>query len=588
MEYTSETRICQNCKKDFVIEPDDFSFYEKIGVPAPTFCHLCRAQRRFAYRNERKLFRTKDAFTGQDIFSLYPPEAGRKMLSAAEWHGDSWDAGEYAREYDFSRNFFEQLFELDTDVPALNLNVSNMVRSEYCANATELKDCYLVFASQISENCMYCTVTDQSRDCIDDSHTNQSERCYECFWVLNCYRCKFTIMSVESGDLWFCRDCLGCNDCFGCTNLRKSSYCIFNKQYTKEDYFNELKKMNLGTHVGIESARIQARDFWHKQICKNHQGVKNVNSNGSYITNSKNVNDSFLIREGEDLKYCQDLQVPSTKDSMDVSMWGDKTELCYETSGSGSNAYNVKFAWDCWPNVRDCEYSMHLRSCSDCFGCVGLKKKQYCIFNKQYTKEEYFILKEKIIRQMNDMPFVDKAGRVYKYGEFFPIQFSPYGYNNTLVADYFPITESEAENQGYPWVELKRGEYEITKKAGDLPDSINDVSDDILKEVIECEKCGKAYRIMEAELSFLKRENLPLPTLCVPCRHDRRISDRLKIELYGRICMCAGANDDKNLYKNTVSHVHGDSHCKEVIKTGYAPSQSDIVYCEKCYQQEVV
>jgi hypothetical protein len=28
----SETRICQNCKKDFTIEPDDFGFYEKMKV----------------------------------------------------------------------------------------------------------------------------------------------------------------------------------------------------------------------------------------------------------------------------------------------------------------------------------------------------------------------------------------------------------------------------------------------------------------------------------------------------------------------------------------------------------------------------
>ena len=25
-----ETRVCQNCHKDFVIESDDFAFYEKI------------------------------------------------------------------------------------------------------------------------------------------------------------------------------------------------------------------------------------------------------------------------------------------------------------------------------------------------------------------------------------------------------------------------------------------------------------------------------------------------------------------------------------------------------------------------------
>jgi hypothetical protein len=32
-----ETKICQNCKKNFIIEPDDFGFYEKIKVPPPTF-----------------------------------------------------------------------------------------------------------------------------------------------------------------------------------------------------------------------------------------------------------------------------------------------------------------------------------------------------------------------------------------------------------------------------------------------------------------------------------------------------------------------------------------------------------------------
>jgi len=33
----SQTKICQNCKKEFIIEPEDFEFYEKIKVPTPTF-----------------------------------------------------------------------------------------------------------------------------------------------------------------------------------------------------------------------------------------------------------------------------------------------------------------------------------------------------------------------------------------------------------------------------------------------------------------------------------------------------------------------------------------------------------------------
>ena len=53
----SENRVCQNCKNDFVIELDDFGFYEKMKVPPPTFCPNCRAQRRFMWRNERSLYK---------------------------------------------------------------------------------------------------------------------------------------------------------------------------------------------------------------------------------------------------------------------------------------------------------------------------------------------------------------------------------------------------------------------------------------------------------------------------------------------------------------------------------------------------
>ena len=52
----SETKSCQNCQKDFTIEPDDFAFYEKMKVPAPTFCPECRLQRRLAWRNEKSFY----------------------------------------------------------------------------------------------------------------------------------------------------------------------------------------------------------------------------------------------------------------------------------------------------------------------------------------------------------------------------------------------------------------------------------------------------------------------------------------------------------------------------------------------------
>ncbi|MCC6323723.1 hypothetical protein IT400_02935, partial [Candidatus Nomurabacteria bacterium] len=53
MNNNTENRICQNCKSNFIVDIDDFSFYQKMKVPIPTWCPDCRMVRRLAFRNER-------------------------------------------------------------------------------------------------------------------------------------------------------------------------------------------------------------------------------------------------------------------------------------------------------------------------------------------------------------------------------------------------------------------------------------------------------------------------------------------------------------------------------------------------------
>ena len=85
-----ETKTCQNCKKDFTIEAEDFSFYEKIKVPPPTFCPECRLQRRLAWRNERSLYKRKCDAPGHEetIITMYPPELAIKVYDQKYWWGD--------------------------------------------------------------------------------------------------------------------------------------------------------------------------------------------------------------------------------------------------------------------------------------------------------------------------------------------------------------------------------------------------------------------------------------------------------------------------------------------------------------------
>jgi len=123
-----------------------------------------------------------------------------------------------------------------------------------------------------------------------------------------------------------------------------------------------------------------------------------------------------------------------------------------------------------------------------------------------------------------------------------------------------------------------------TIKPEQIPDDIKDVGDSILKEALVCVHCRKNYNIVQPELQFYKRENIPIPRLCPGCRYTRRINLRPPRKLWHRQCMC-----DYKVYENSTKHGHHpDDKCLNEFETAYSSEQPEIVYCEQCYQAEVV
>ncbi len=276
----------------------------------------------------------------------------------------------------------------------------------------------------------------------------------------------------------------------------------------------------------------------------------------------------------------------------------------YECHACGIGTQNVKFCLFTQEDAHDVEYSMVCSGASYLFGCVGVRKKQYCILNKQYTKDEYEKLRIRIIEQMNAMPYTDKAGRVYRYGEFFPVELSPVGYNESMAQEYFPLGKEETVSQGYKWRDTAARDYKVTKRPDELPDSIGEVPDTIGNEVIACahstsswqgtnggacnQLCTTAFRILPDELTFYRKLGVPLPRLCHNCRTFERLAQRTGLEIYPRACECAGAKSKNGIYANTTAHPHGMNPCSNQFETAYGPDRKEIVYCESCYQSEVV
>src|SRR3989344_1044812 len=230
---TIETKTCKNCQTQFIIESDDVAFYEKMDVPAPTWCPKCRMQRRMLFFNERTLFKGKCGLCDKEVITAHRPDAPHPVYCQPCWWSDAWDAAQYSRDYDFSRTFFEQFRELRDVVPLPSLNniYTSNVNSEYCNTCSYVKNCYLCFNSDFSEDCAYTCYLEKSKLCYDVDHAILSERCYDSMGLFKCYGVKYCADLMECVNVQFSRDLKNCSDCFGCINLRSKQYCIFNKQY---------------------------------------------------------------------------------------------------------------------------------------------------------------------------------------------------------------------------------------------------------------------------------------------------------------------------------------------------------------------
>ena len=559
-----QTKNCQNCKKDFVIDKEDFFYYEKIKVPVPTWCPTCRLKRRLSWQGYQILYKRKCDFTGEEVITTHHKDSPHKVYRQDIWWSDTWDPLQYGREIDWSRPFLEQYKELlrDVPLPSLYTGYSTMIRSDYCNAAAGCKDCYLCFRITDGENCAYLNMVSDVKGCIDCSYDRHNQVGYGDIITHSSYETFFCEDVVQSLNMWFCRSCVGCSDCVGCVNLTKKKYCIFNKQYSKEEYENIFKTYDFGSVKNLEEFKAKAYAFLLTQPRKNFNDRRSVNTTGEYVYNSKNVQDSYMVRKMENSRYCQFIKAGPVTDCYDYSLFGEKAELVYESCWVGLQVSNIKFSvWNYGGSFL--EYCFGCHSSNNLFGCVGIRNGEYCILNKKYSKEEYLELIEKIKKHMSDMPYVDTVGRTYPYGEMMPSELSPWAYNESSAMEWFVLDKETALKEGFAWRDPEAKDYQDATVV--LPEHIKDVPETILKEILKCTTCGKNYRLIKMELDFYRKYNLPIPRRCPLCRDRARTKMLNPIEIHDRECM----------------------KCGIPIKTSWAKGRPEIVYCASCYQNEV-
>ena len=558
---TIQTKTCKHCNSNFEITDKDLEFYDKFSpifnwkkyqIPTPTLCPDCRQQRRLSFRNERNLYKRKCDATGKNIISIYSPDKEIKVYEQSFWWSDNWNPLDYGIDFDFSKSFFEQFSNLLKKVPQQNVVWDNNENSSYCNLVADNKNCYLISESSNNEYCYYGYWLQKCKYCIDSGFMHECDYCYESENCYNCYNSSYLFNCKNCTDSFFMEDCIWCKKCLWCVNLVDKKYYIFNKKYESEAWKYEVEKLLRDREIKNKFLEFK------KTLPKKYSRILNsVNSIWDYIENSKNCYNCFHSHNAEDCRYWEHVW-RNAVNCMDVSTAWRDAEKIYESINCWISDYNINFSVQCWSGSHDLNYCANSFNLSNCFWCVWLRNKQYCILNKQYTKQEYDELVPKIIEHMQ---------KNWEWGEFFPSSISPFWYNETVAIEYFPLTKEEAESQWFNWSDYEPPKPNVEKiiPAEKLPENIKDIPDDILNWAIMCETTQKPFRIIKQELDFYRKHNLPIPRKHPDQRHLERMQLRNSRKLFDRKC-------DK---------------CWVDMKTTYSPDRPEIVYCEKCYNEVV-
>ncbi len=511
---------CGHCQKGFEITPTDYAFYQKLDIPAPTLCPDCRLERRLAFRNENHLYQASCGLCHQPMISVFKPDAPFPVYCVDCWWSDRWDPLSYGREIDWDRPFFEQFAELFAVVPKANLLQFQTENSPYNAYLAFGKNTYMSPGSYLTENCYYLRKSQDCKDCVNSIILNKCElvasstNCDTCYSSHHLFNCRASSFSS------YLQDCSGVQHGFMCCGIKNVNYCFKNKAYSEAEY-QEI--INRYSHKTEQELDLEFREFCTTIPKPAQIQVNSDDSTGDYLFhchNAKNCFDCFDVDTGKYLLECA-----GVTDSMDLTMHDKGIELCYELCSGGEKNYLTKFGF-CAVASPQSEYIISCFYLEHGFGCAQIHNRtQYCILNKQYTKDEYFELKTRLIQHMR---------QTKEYGEYFPMSLSPFNYSETIAADYLSSTNHSVQ-----------------------PKSVT------VSGARQCERCNKPYKIIDQERTLYHTIGVAEPTRCMDCRFQELRNRKNPRTLYHRDCM----------------------RCHRSVETTYAPDRPETVFCEDCYHQ---
>ncbi len=441
--------------------------------------------------------------TGVPLLSAIHPDTPIPVVTEEEWV--EMDATTFGQEIDLAQPVFDQLWGLVTRVPhnpTRNLNCTQSV----AVGTINANDCYCVSASYIVNRCLYGYAMLNGEDCIDSGNGMNVARSYQSGGSNDISDCQYVYESKGCLNSSFLFDCWNCEFCFGATNQRNKRFLFFNEQLDEAEYKKRLAEIDLSdasvanVYIKRFMALWRAEGVWPEAF-----GYGNTEAEGEHVFGCVRCQECFWQNMSVDCYRCR---LGASNSGCAYTSGAGSQQDSYMTTGGTFGSGN-KFCVGATKCI-GCEYCFNCRECENCFGCVGLQHKKFCIFNKQYTEEEYWRRLDELKCQMLEAE---------EYGSFFPAKFSPCGLQFSAGEIYVGYSAERLKQYGAPYLDPKRGQVfaphpqELQPiEADSLPLRLDDVDSSLfVGKAIHDPECDRLFTILPSEFETYKAKRWPLP-----------------------------------------------------------------------------
>lgn len=280
------------------------------------------------------------------------------------------------------QQFQEELQKLRQRFPVPPNYSIQSENSDYGNYLYMCKDAYFCFETADSNNITYLFDSFKATHCVDGDYIIESGNCYDSVDTVSCNNCAYMNYCSRLYDSYFCWDCSDSHHLFGCVHLTHKEYCIFNKQFSPEEYEKKVAEL-MKRPIKENFAEMKKLSEQFPVTQTNVMYSENCDYNNQ-VFHSKNMYLCFDSAYSENCAYLYDAH--RNKNCYDMTQSNNNVD-CYEMRDSGycNNCHHLSNCGSVYDSAfsEDCDNSNHL------FGCSNLSQKEYCILNKQYSKEEY-------------------------------------------------------------------------------------------------------------------------------------------------------------------------------------------------------